>query len=152
MGLALALDFNNTLSLFIIYKRHIILIIFVLILFFTLWFIIDFYDSFLNMSGKGSGTGYTHNNSPHTGNSPNPGNGFNLFFANPDTSLPREVSSNTLGSSVSYSSDNLNQSIGSEIVNVGNILDDKTITDAKRKEEVLKSVTRLANELIQAKK
>ena len=45
----------------------------------------------------------------------------------------------------------MNQAGASEVLNAANIMDNPNLTDAEKKEEILKSITRITNELIEAK-
>lgn len=57
-----------------------------------------------------------------------------------------------MNSNVSYTTDDLRSFGGAELLNVKNILQDKSLTPKEKENEVLKFFASLTNDLIEAKK
>lgn len=113
---------------------------------------------FTYMTGEGSSSGNPGN--PGSGgdpeNSVNPGNNnnnnHNNNHLNTNSSLTRDESSNTVNSGVSYNSDDLKEAVAPEVVNASNIMDNPNFTSKEKKEEIMKTIARMSNELIETKR
>ena len=57
-----------------------------------------------------------------------------------------------MNSNVSYTSEDLRNSGGAELMNVKNILEDKSLTPEERDNKVLNAFARLTNDLIEVKR
>ena len=100
-------------------------------------------------NGSGSGGGLTpggDNGGPSVGGPNGPG---------PEVAgrgIPHSDTQGSLNSNVSYSSNDLNSAGGAEIINVRNILQDKTLTPEERNHKVLTAFAEAQIKLIDAKK
>lgn len=131
----------------------ILIIVYTIINFFFIYSQIITDDLIVYMVG-GEGEGSSNlggENDP--GHSPNPQNNNNLPPVNPgDSGLPRDESSNTLGSNVSYTSSDVDNYVSSQVVNIKNTLEDPNLTTSQKTEEVMKQVAEMADDLREAKK
>ena len=81
-----------------------------------------------------------------------PGNDGSVGAVAVASGIPQSDTNQSLASNVSYRSEDLRSAGGAELVNVKNILQDKSLTSEQKETEVLKAFARLTNELIEAKR
>jgi len=102
--------------------------------------------------GPAPGGGSTPGGGSNPGGGPNPPQDPNSLAVLQANELPREDSNNSLLSSVSYTTDDLNQSAGADLQNMENIMKDKSLSEEKRTDEVMNRFSKLHNDLINAKR
>ena len=109
--------------------------------------------------GSGSGGGLTPvggNGGPSGGDNGGPsGGGPNGPGSGPAVAgggIPHSDTQGSLNSNVSYGSNDWSNAAGSDILNVRNILEDKTLTDQERNDKVLTAFAETQQKLIDAKK
>lgn len=109
-----------------------------------------FIDDIVFIDGDNNPTNTSVGNSgPSTGGTPGgPSNPQNNSVSSLGGGLPRDESSNTLGSNASHTNQEYAEAKASELLNVSNILDDKNLSDEDKKEQVLKAFAKLSNEAI----
>jgi hypothetical protein len=98
------------------------------------------------------GGGPTPGGVPNPGGGPNPPQDPNTLGVVQSSGLPKEDSKSSLWSDVSYTTDDLRQAAGSELVNIKNILNDKSLSEEQRTDKVLEAFTKVHNELVDIKR
>jgi len=119
---------------------------------FVLLLLLTFYDSIVFMNqDAGGNSGSTSGGQPNPGGgTPPPNNDGSLAVAG--GGIPHSNTDNSLNSNVSYTTDDLIETAGSELQNVKNILQDKTLSEQDRNNKVLNAFADLQKELIDAKR
>lgn len=114
--------------------------------------LLTFYDSivFMNQDAGGNSGSTSGGQSNPGGATPPTNNDGSLAVAS--GGIPHSNTDNSINSNVSYTTDDLKQTAGSEFINVKNILQDKTLSEEDRNNKVLKAFADLQKELIDAKR
>jgi len=117
-------------------------VFFILLIGFVLLLLLTSYDSivFMNQDAllRTGNSGSTSGGQPNPGGgTPPPNNDGSLAVAG--GGIPHSNTDNSINSNVSYTTDDLKQTAGSEFINVKNILQDKTLSEEDRNNKVLKA-------------
>lgn len=98
-----------------------------------------------------SGSEGTSGGNPSGGGGPTPG-GPNPPHGSENLGLPKSNTETSMNSDVSYTSDDLKQAGGSEMLNVKNILEDNKLSAKEKNDKVLRAFAELQQKYIESQK